>query len=156
MEKQLTVGRLGKLTGLSAKSIRYYEREKLIPKANRSPAGYRLYPPTIMSRLKFIQKAKSIGFSLDEIRKMLELTRNGRSCCDQVYNWSEKRLAALDDQILFLQNLRSRLMEFRRDWKEKRHGVAVSDAEICALIENFDLNDDSPIGKRPTTLRKRA
>jgi len=156
MEKQLTVGRLGKLTGLSAKSIRYYEREKLIPKANRSPAGYRLYPPTIMSRLKFIQKAKSIGFSLDEIRKMLELTRSGRSCCDQVYSWSEKRLAALDDQILFLQNLRSRLMEFRRDWKEKRHGVAVSDAEICALIENFDVNDDSPIGKRPTTLRKRA
>jgi len=87
---------------------------------------------------------------------MLELTRSGRSCCDQVYSWSEKRLAALDDQILFLQNLRSRLMEFRRDWKEKRHGVAVSDAEICALIENFDVNDDSPIGKRTTTLRKRA
>lgn len=156
MEKQLTVGRLGKMTGLSAKSIRYYEREKLIPRANRSPAGYRLYPQSIVSRLRFIQKAKAIGFTLDEVRKMLELTRHGKSCCDQVYAWSEKRLSALDGQIRFLQELRERIIEFQKTWKEKRHEIAFSEAEICTLIENANLPDSALGSDKKTTQIQRA
>jgi len=139
-EEQLTVGQLAKVTKLSRKSIRYYEQEKLIPKANRSVAGYRLYPPTVIDRLKFIQKAKSIGFHLDEIRQILQLPKRGKPCCDRVYAWSEKRLAALDEQIRFLQELRERLVSYQKKWKRTKETVSVSEAEICALIESVSLD----------------
>lgn len=138
--KQLTVGRLAKLTGLSAKSIRYYEQEKLIPKASRSSAGYRLYSPTIIKRLKFIQKAKAIGFSLDDVRRILDLFDRGRPCCDKVFEWSERRLRELDEQIQFLSSLKARLMRYRREWEVEGKGRArVPEAEICGLIEKVEL-----------------
>lgn len=142
MEKHLTVGRLAKHTGLSAKSIRYYEQEKLIPKANRSVSGYRLYGPKVIERLRFIQKAKSIGFSLEDIRRILELTDRGKPCCNNVVEWSEKRLHELDEQIRFLTGLRERIVLYQRQWKQQTKGSpssAISEAEICGLIQAVEI-----------------
>lgn len=140
-EKQFTIGQLAEKTGLSRKSIRYYEKEKLIPKAERSRADYRLYEADVIERLRFIQKAKTIGFSLDEIRQILTLSLRGKSCCDRVYAWSEHKLAELDEQIRFLQALRGRLQQHRDKWKRQTKSRAVPEAEICGLIESVALKE---------------
>lgn len=140
-EKQFTIGRLAEKTGLSRKSIRYYEKEKLIPRAERSRADYRLYEADVMERLRFIQKAKTIGFSLDEIRQILALSLQGKSCCDRVYAWSEQKLAELDEQIRFLQALRGRLQQHREEWKRQTRNRTVPEAEICSLIESVELQE---------------
>ncbi|MFN3233857.1 MAG: MerR family transcriptional regulator [Gammaproteobacteria bacterium] len=69
MENMLTIGQLAKLTNTTPVAIRYYEREGLIPKSTRSKGGYRLYPKELVPRFYFIQNAKSVGFSLDEIKE---------------------------------------------------------------------------------------
>lgn len=141
MEKLFTVGRLAKKTGLSAKSIRYYEQEKLIPKAVRSQSGYRLYSPKIIERLQFIQKAKSIGFALDDIRRILELTDRKKPCCDKVFEWSERRLQELDEQIKFLGNLKEKLVHYRKQWKERTTSQTIPESEICKLIDKVELSE---------------
>jgi DNA-binding transcriptional MerR regulator len=135
----LTVGKIAEATGLSRKSIRYYESERLIPKAERSAVGYRLYPPEVLTRLKFIQKAKAIGFSLEDIRGILELSERGRPCCNQVVVWSDKRLSELDEQIKFLQQLRGKISEYQEKWKTKGTSKKVPESEICALIESIEI-----------------
>jgi len=142
MDEFLTVGEIAQKSGLSRKSIRYYEAEKLIPKARRSHSGYRLYTPDVLERLRFIQKAKAIGFSLSDIRTVLQLADRGRPCCSHVLNWSEVKLAELDEQIRFLTELRNRLSHYQKLWK-KTPEANLSDAEICSLIEQIPLLDQS-------------
>ena len=137
--KSLTVGRLAELTGLSRKSIRYYEQEKLIPKAARSPSGYRLYDPKVIERLAFIQKAKAIGFHLNDIRRILELTDRGKPCCDKVFEWSDKRLQELDEQIKFLTELRKKIVHYQQRWKLQTQAPTMPEAEICKLIATVEV-----------------
>lgn len=139
-----TIGNLAALTGLSSKSIRYYEQEKLIPKARRSHSGYRLYDESIIERLRFIQKAKAIGFHLEDIRRFLELTDKGKPCCDRVQEWSNIRLQELDEQIKFISNLRDRLAHYQEEWKaESKRKQKFPESEICQLIQGVKLPEES-------------
>jgi len=74
----LTIGRLARLGGVNLETIRYYEREGLLQKPPRTPSGSRLFPSQTARRLRFIKRAKELGFSLGEIRELLALrTRPG-------------------------------------------------------------------------------
>ncbi len=64
----LTIGKLAKLTGTTAVTIRFYEKHGLLPKSKRSEGGYRLYPEEVIPRFHFIRNAKAVGFSLEEIK----------------------------------------------------------------------------------------
>jgi Hg(II)-responsive transcriptional regulator len=72
-EGRLTIGRLAQLSGVHFETVRYYEREGLIPKPPRTRAGYRVFPQDAVRRLRFIKKAQELGFSLTEIRELLRL-----------------------------------------------------------------------------------
>ena len=118
--------------------------EKIIPKARRSHTGYRIYDDTIIERLKFIQKAKAIGFHLDDIRRFLELTDKGKPCCNKVQEWSEKRLQELDEQIKFISNLRDRLAHYQEQWKSQPSRKSkFPESEICELIQSVKLPEES-------------
>ena len=73
MSQPLTIGRLAQAAGVNLDTVRYYERSALMSEPRRSNAGYRLYSAQDLERLKFIRGAKSLGFSLDEIRHLLNL-----------------------------------------------------------------------------------
>ncbi len=73
MSHSLTIGRLARAAGVNLDTVRYYERSALMPEPQRSDAGYRLYSGKDLERLKFIRGAKSLGFSLEEIRYLLAL-----------------------------------------------------------------------------------
>ena len=72
-ERRLTISRLARLGGVNLETVRYYEREGLIPKPPRTRAGYRIFPQDAVRRLRFIKRAQELGFSLTEIRELLSL-----------------------------------------------------------------------------------
>ena len=69
----LTIGRLAKQAGLGIETVRFYERQGLIKPPPRTDSNYRIYPPEEIGRLKFIKRAKDLGFTLKEIKELLEL-----------------------------------------------------------------------------------
>jgi len=69
----LTVGQLAKATNTTSVTIRYYEKQGLIPKAKRGEGGYRFYPETLVAQIFFIRNAQNVGFSLEEIKELLSL-----------------------------------------------------------------------------------
>jgi MerR family copper efflux transcriptional regulator len=71
--KRLTIGQVAEAAGVGIETIRFYEREGLIPEAPRTPAGYRQYAADTVERLRFIQRAKELGFSLRETQELLTL-----------------------------------------------------------------------------------
>ena len=93
MINMFTIGKIAEQAQVSADSIRFYEREGLISPAAKSKSGYRLYTDESVRRLQFIKHAQQCGFSLAEVRELLELRSDDRSCCDDIYRLAvEKRL----------------------------------------------------------------
>jgi DNA-binding transcriptional MerR regulator len=78
-EAHVRIGELGRLSGLSAATIRYYERRGLLRPAERTPSGYRSYPAEAGLQLRLIRWAKSVGFTLREIRELLQLVHQHAS-----------------------------------------------------------------------------
>jgi DNA-binding transcriptional MerR regulator len=107
----MKIGQLAERTGLSAKTIRYYEDLGVLPQPDRAPNGYRRYTAAVAERIAFIQDAQSAGLSLLEIQMILELRDSGESTCGHVIDSLESRLAEVDRQMEELQRTRSRLDE---------------------------------------------
>ena len=69
----LSIGEVAKEAGVGVETVRFYEREGLVPEPGRRPSGYRQYPPDTVRRIRFVQRAKELGFTLREIRELLSL-----------------------------------------------------------------------------------
>src|SRR5688572_7789287 len=95
----LLIGDVSKRTGVSTPTIRYYEDIGLLPSPVRSGGGYRRYSDATVEELQFIRKAQALGFSLDEIKEILRLSRSGKAPCAHVLSMAHKHLAAVDDRI---------------------------------------------------------
>jgi MerR family Zn(II)-responsive transcriptional regulator of zntA len=95
----LTIGKVAERTHVTADSLRYYEREGLIRPATKSDAGYRLYTEEAIRRVEFIKQAQQCGFSLAEIRELLELRGTDRACCDDIYRVSVEKKRQLERKI---------------------------------------------------------
>ncbi len=80
----LAIGALSKRTGCKVETIRYYERARLLPIPARSPGGYRLYGSAHLKRLTFIRRARALGFSIDEVRKLFKLADERTRPCAEV------------------------------------------------------------------------
>jgi MerR family mercuric resistance operon transcriptional regulator len=89
MQEELTIGRLARLAGVGVETIRYYQREGLIQQPPKPSSGYRRYPAVTLERLRFIQRAKALGFSLAEIAELLEL---GDGRCDHIQALAQHKL----------------------------------------------------------------
>lgn len=109
----LTIGRLAKAAVVTVDTVRFYEREGLLGRALRSAGGFRLYGAGDVQRLRFIRRAKALGFSLDEIRELLELTQAGADRA-RVKAIARHRLADLDGRIQELQAIRAALADHER------------------------------------------
>lgn len=105
----MQIGQLARRAGVPIDTVRYYERQNLMPTAHRSPAGYRLFGDEAVQRIRFIRRAKALGFTLDEIGGLLSLTAQ----CDQdmagVRQAAEARLADIDQRLQALQRMREGL-----------------------------------------------
>jgi DNA-binding transcriptional MerR regulator len=118
----LTIGQLADQAGLARSALRYYEEQALIRPAARTRAGYRLYAPATVDRLVFIQRAQRLGFSLADIKAMLEQTADSRERPDRVVTIAEQRYLDIERQLTDLLVLRHELGAFLSDLN--RHGGA--------------------------------
>lgn len=95
----LTIGKVAEQAQVTADSIRFYEREGLIAPTKKSDSGYRLYTEEAVRRIGFIKHAQQCGFSLSEIRELLELRNDDKSCCDDIYRVAIEKKLQLENKI---------------------------------------------------------
>ena len=89
MQKELTIGRLAALAGVSVETIRYYQRRGLLAEPRKPLGGHRHYPADVAKRLRFIKRAQTLGFTLEETASLLQL--DGADCCAVRGNWRRTR-----------------------------------------------------------------
>jgi DNA-binding transcriptional MerR regulator len=104
---QLTVSKLADQVGTSADTVRYYERIGLLPEAERSPSGYRLYGDEAVERLRFIKRAQRFGLRLEAIAELLDVRQRGLCPCGHTRRMLEVRVAELDEEMSSLARLRA-------------------------------------------------
>ena len=101
----LTIGKVAASLQVSTDSIRFYEREGLLSPAKKSAAGYRLYTEEAVRRLNFIKHAQQCGFSLSEIRELLEIKSHDQACCNDVYRVAIEKKLRLESKIRALKTM---------------------------------------------------
>ena len=106
-----SIGRAAELSGVTPKMIRHYESLALIPEAARTLGDYRVYTASEVHTLRFIRRARSLGFSMDEISGLLSLWRNQRRASAEVKRLAMKHIAELDAKIEELRSMRGALAD---------------------------------------------
>ncbi|WP_103028577.1 Zn(2+)-responsive transcriptional regulator [Salinibacter altiplanensis] len=105
----MTRGEVAKKADVNPETLRYYERKELIPKPRRSDGGFRLYDEHYVGRLRFIQRAKELGFTLAEIKDLLDLQLDEEATCQDVKAEAEEKLKGVAEKIQDLKRIRSAL-----------------------------------------------
>jgi len=121
----MTIGRLADAVGVPATTLRYYEREGLLSPTARNRAGYRFYDESALRRLEFIRSAQTVGFTLDDIRSLLEL--NGATPCRDVQNMIQRRLTEIDAKLAELSRVRGTLSDALQRCHRSKRGCPVID-----------------------------
>jgi DNA-binding transcriptional MerR regulator len=130
----MKISELAKKAGVGTQTVRFYERRGLLPDPGRTGSGYRAYAETHLRQLRFIRQAKALGFSLGEIRDILEMRGRGECPCGRVVALGQRHLQMVDSQIRRLESFRRELDRALRQWK--RSGARrVSGEAFCVLIE---------------------
>jgi len=109
---------LARLCGLSTDTLRHYERKGLL-RPGRSANGYREYPPHSADRIRLVQNALSVGFTLDELARLLKIREKGGAPCHEVRELAVAKLRDLDEQLRGLSALRSELRRMIGQWDMK-------------------------------------
>lgn len=131
----LPIGKVARLSGVSIDTIRFYERNGLIPDPPRRESGYRDYPGEIVFRLKFIKNAKELGFTLGEIRDLLGLRTTKDTNCESVQKMAEDKIHGVKEKIqnlLRIQFALEKLIESCRD---------SGNTSECPILDVLDKND---------------
>jgi len=115
----MTSGELARQAGVSADTLRHYEKKGLLAAPQRAANGYRMYPPAALQRVRVIQRALDMGFTLDDLARVLRQRDAGGVPCGQVRAIAEKRLEELEARIASLLELRDELREVVAEWRER-------------------------------------
>jgi MerR family transcriptional regulator, gold-responsive activator of gol and ges genes len=143
----MNIGNAAKATGVSAKMIRYYEQIGLIPAADRRASGYRDYGDTDIHMLRFIRRARDLGFSVPEIGNLLSLWRDKNRHSAEVKQLALDHIKALEQKIRDLQDMADTL----RTLSHACHG---DHRPHCPIIERLETDDAGPSGAPKTGLRR--
>ena len=133
----LTTGALAAQSQVNLQTIRFYEREGLLPPAPRTASGYRAFPPTAVARVRFIRRAQELGFALTEIRELLSLRVDKSRDREDVRAIAAGKLAEIDGKIQSLQTIRQALAHLADCCTG--HGPA----DECPILVALNPNPDS-------------
>lgn len=147
------IGQVARDFGLNPRTLRYYERLRLLPVPMRSPSGYRVYDDETGKRLRFIANAKSLGLTLGEIRQIVTARSTGRLPCDSVRGILRSHVRRIDEQMAHLRALKSDLHSLLGRGRHTRsgNGGPGGQHDVCPLIESLTNGD----GKRNSGGRRR-
>ena len=112
-------GKLAQLAGVSADTLRHYERMGMLPPPQRSAGGYRLYPPSALDRVRMIRRALAIGFSLKELGRILRVREQGGAPCHEVRSMAGEKLRELEHRVEEMTALQRLLKGLLAQWDRK-------------------------------------
>ena len=146
----LKVGELARLTGCQVVTIRYYEKEGLLPRPERTGANYRLYGEDDVERLNFILRCRLHGMNLAEIRDLLAFKDNPTVSCAWINELVEKHIADVEAQIASLEHLKKHL-------EALRHSCEGDRGKGCGIIHSLDHDEPCPFcDAKPCPLHERT
>lgn len=135
----MNIGQAASASGVSAKLIRYYESIGLIPAAERTAAGYRVYGPTEVNILRFVKRARTLGFSIERIQRLVGLWRDKHRASAEVKQIATEHVAELEARIREMRAMADTL----RDLAKTCHG---DDRPDCPILR--DLESGPPVSRR--------
>ncbi len=128
----LTIGQLAKRSGIGIETVRFYERKGLVEEPPRTDSGYRQYPEDVVARIRFIRRAKELGFKLKEISELLSLRVDPDTKCADVKKQTELKIADVEEKIRVLQGIMTALKKLAASC------VGTGPTSECPILEALD------------------
>lgn len=128
----LRIGQVSDHSQLPVKTIRFYEERGLIQTAKRTSGGFRLFTPSVLSRLSFIRRSQALGLSLNDIQDILGIADSGQRPCKSVRHKFQEKISEIDERMKQLQQLKEQLQILIAE-ADEREGL---DADYCPIIEH--------------------
>ncbi len=151
MSELLTIGEVARLSGVTAKTIRYYESIGLLPKPTRADNGYRMYAAPTVEELRFIHRARGLGCPLEQVEALLGLWRDPSRTSAQVQALAHEHIQAVEQKIMELITIRNTL----RELAERCHGDERPDCPILDNLAKPTSNSEGHLNlSEPRTARK--
>ena len=126
----MRIGELARATGTKAETIRYYEREGILPTADRTDSNYRDYSTEHLQMLSFVRRARGLGFNMAQVRELLALSDHDEKPCQDVDHLVRQQLADVEQRIADLASLRDELSQMLRSCDADKIGE-------CRIVESL-------------------
>jgi DNA-binding transcriptional MerR regulator len=136
---QLKIGELAKQTGLAVGALRYYSDLGLLQPVQRGDNGYRYYSQDAQKQVEFIKKAQAIGFTLEEIKTILDVRDRGEKPCNLVQDLLNYKIEQLEVQIKKMSLFKQELQKYRTSWSDN-FNLQSEFQEVCPLIASVALD----------------
>ncbi len=134
----LMIGGVARLAEVGVETMRFYEREGLIESPPRRASGYRQYPSDTVDRVRFIKRAKALGFSLKEIKELLSLRAAPRAKCADIRQRAEEKVQDIDERIETLRRMRKALAKLMAECEGSRPVTE------CPILESLSTQKEKP------------
>jgi MerR family mercuric resistance operon transcriptional regulator len=130
--KPLTIGQVARLAGVGVETVRFYERSGLLKQPERKASGYRKYGDDVIARLRFVAAAKDLGFSLKEIKELLDLRVGPDATCSDVRDKAQAKIAEVEEKISTLQRMKKSLVEITKACRGR------GPVSACPILDALD------------------
>ena len=131
------VGQLADEAGINVETVRYYENIKLLPKPKRRESRYRVYDENDLARVKFIVRAKELGFTLKEIKELLNLKIESASTCGDVKHLAEDKIKNAEEKIKDLKSIKKHLEILVKQCGDECTAAELS-SEDCPIVKSLE------------------
>ncbi len=139
----LLIGEVAARSGVSRKALRLYEASGLLPPPDRTATRYRVYGGETLAVLRFVTRARRLGFTLAEIKEIVAIKRSGQTPCDHVQALVARKAAELDLALRDLTAQRKILRDLLRSWRPRPGNTAA----VCPCIEEDTRSEKGRRGK---------
>jgi DNA-binding transcriptional MerR regulator len=136
---ELKIGQLAQQTGLAVGTLRYYSDLGLLKPVQRGDNNYRYYSSNASQQVKFIKKAQTLGFTLEEIKQILDVKDRGEKPCSLVQSLLNRKIEQLEIQIEQMSLFKAELEEYRAAWTNNSD-LESKPQEVCPLISSVSLS----------------
>ncbi len=130
--RTLTIGQLAGRGEVGVETVRFYERKGLLAEPDRRPSGYRQYDEDVVDRLRFIKRAKELGFTLNEIKELLSLRLDPMTTCADVKMRAEEKIDDIQARIRTLQRMKKALVKVTKACN------GTGSADECPILEAIE------------------
>ena len=141
-------GELAKVTGVSRDTLRHYEKKGVLARPRRTASGYREYPAPAVERVLLIRQALKVGFTLEELARILKIRDQDGAPCRQVKRLTETKLAEIETRLQEMLAMRDALRQILDDWNVRL--ASTRDEERAALLESL-ITVQLPVQKNVTS-----